>query len=119
VTVPRLGAKVVAGAANNQLADPEIADLLVARGITWAPDFVANAGGVANIAQELHPDGYDADRARAAVAAIGDTMRAVLRDARERGTTAAARGDGPRPARAWPRAARRARTRCRARRLRP
>jgi hypothetical protein len=42
---------------------------------------------VANIAQELHPDGYDAERARAAVAAIGDTMRAVLRDARERGTT--------------------------------
>ncbi len=86
-TVPLLGAKVVAGAANNQLAVPEIADLLVARDITWAPDFVANAGGVVNIAQELHPEGYDADRARAAVAAIGDTMRTVLRLAREGGTS--------------------------------
>ncbi len=86
-TVPRLGARVIAGAANNQLAAPEIADLLVARGITWAPDFVANAGGVVNIAQELHPDGYDAARARAAVAAIGETMRTVLRDARARGIT--------------------------------
>jgi glutamate dehydrogenase/leucine dehydrogenase len=85
--VPRLGARVIAGAANNQLAAPEIADLLVARGITWAPDFVANAGGVVNIAQELHPDGYDAGRARAAVAAIGDTMRTVLQDARARGIT--------------------------------
>jgi leucine dehydrogenase len=86
-TVPRLGARVVVGAANNQLAAPEIADLLVARGVTWAPDFVANAGGVVNIAQELHPDGYDAGRARAAVAAIGDTMRTVLQDARARGIT--------------------------------
>jgi leucine dehydrogenase len=51
-TVPLLRCKVIAGAANNQLADDRVADLLSARGILWAPDFVANAGGVISIAEE-------------------------------------------------------------------
>ncbi len=59
-TVPRLRCRVVAGAANNQLADDHVADLLQARGILWAPDFVVNAGGLINIAEEL--GGYDAAR---------------------------------------------------------
>lgn len=86
-TVDALQAPVVAGAANNQLADDAIAELLVDRGITWAPDFVANAGGIINIAVELEPDGYDAARARTRVAAIGDTVAAVLDDAAARRTT--------------------------------
>ena len=48
-TVPRLQAPVIVGAANNQLADDAVADHLAARGILWAPDFVANAGGIINI----------------------------------------------------------------------
>jgi leucine dehydrogenase len=68
----------VAGAANNQLASDDIADALRARGILWAPDFVANAGGIINIAVELEPDGYDAARARARVLEIGDTLRTVF-----------------------------------------
>jgi leucine dehydrogenase len=76
-TVPRLQAPVIAGAANNQLADESVADLLARRGILWAPDFVANAGGIINISVELEPTGYDPKRARSRVQGIGDTLRAI------------------------------------------
>jgi leucine dehydrogenase len=80
-TVPELRCPVVAGAANNQLADDRIADLLNARGIIWAPDFVANAGGIVNIAVEFDEGGYDPERAEARVRGIGDTLRRVFDDA--------------------------------------
>ena len=51
------------------------------------PDFVANAGGIINIAVELEPGGYDAELARERVLAIGDTVRAVLDMAEADGTT--------------------------------
>ena len=76
-TVPRLQAPVIAGAANNQLADDSIADRLAQRGILWAPDFVANAGGIINISVELRPEGYDPALARRRVQGIGDTLRAI------------------------------------------
>src|SRR6185312_7694647 len=85
-TVPRLQAPVIAGAANNQLADEAIADLLATRGILWAPDFVANAGGIINIAVELEPTGYHANVARRRVQEIGDTLRAIY-DAAAAGIT--------------------------------
>jgi leucine dehydrogenase len=77
-TVPRLQVQVVAGAANNQLADDAVADLLAARGILWAPDFVVNAGGIINISVELEPEGYDPARARTRVRGIGDTLRTLF-----------------------------------------
>jgi len=76
-TVPRLQAPVIAGAANNQLAEDTIADRLAQRGILWAPDFVANAGGIINISVELEGTGYDAKVARRRVEEIGDTLRAI------------------------------------------
>jgi leucine dehydrogenase len=78
-TVPRLRCRIVAGAANNQLADDRIADLLAARGVLWAPDFVVNAGGLINIAEEVGE--YDASTARRRVRGIGDTLRRILADA--------------------------------------
>lgn len=48
-TLPLIKAKVIAGAANNQLAREEIGDLLVERGILYAPDYVINAGGIIDI----------------------------------------------------------------------
>jgi leucine dehydrogenase len=77
-TVPRLQAPVIAGAANNQLADDSIADRLAQRGILWAPDFVANAGGIINIAVEFEPGGYDPKVARRRVQGVGDTLRAIF-----------------------------------------
>jgi len=81
-TAPALRCAIVAGAANNQLADDVVADLLHARGILWAPDFVANAGGIINIAVELEPGGYDPRRARQRVRGIADTLRRIYADAR-------------------------------------
>ena len=86
-SVPELRCKAIAGAANNQLSSEGIADLLASRGILWAPDFVANAGGIVNIAVELEPAGYAADRAEPAVRAIGETMRQIFDDAEAAGTT--------------------------------
>jgi len=86
-TVGDLQAPVVAGAANNQLADDAVADLLSARGVLWAPDFVANAGGIINIAVELEPGGYDPGRARERVRGIGDTLRGIFDDADAIGAT--------------------------------
>jgi leucine dehydrogenase len=85
-TVPALQAPVVAGAANNQLADESVAELLQKRGVLWAPDFVANAGGIINISVEFDPGGYDPRAARARVRGIGDTLRAIY-DATAGGAT--------------------------------
>ncbi len=86
-SVPALQVPIVAGAANNQLADDTIADLLAERGILWAPDFVANAGGIINIAVELGRGGYDPDRARVKVVGVGDTMREIYDLAQTEGDT--------------------------------
>jgi leucine dehydrogenase len=85
-SVGTLRCRAICGAANNQLASDEIADLLEARGILWIPDFVANAGGIINIQVELEPDGYSPERADARVRAIGDTTRTVLAQAEATGT---------------------------------
>jgi leucine dehydrogenase len=86
-SVPALQVPIVAGAANNQLADDAIADLLAERGILWAPDFVVNAGGIINIAVELTRGGYDPDRARTKVVGIGDTLRHIFDLAADHGDT--------------------------------
>ena len=60
-TLPRLKAKVICGAANNQLANNAIGDEVAKRGILYAPDYAVNAGGVMNISLEI--DGYNRERA--------------------------------------------------------
>jgi leucine dehydrogenase len=84
-SVPRLGCEVVCGAANNQLAGPGLAASLAERGILYAPDFIANAGGLMSVYGELH--GHDADRAVELARGIEATMLAVLEEAVRRGTT--------------------------------
>jgi leucine dehydrogenase len=78
-TVPRLRCQIVAGAANNQLASESIAALLATRSILWAPDFVANAGGLINIAEEQN--GYNPTIAGRRVRMIGDTLRQIFDEA--------------------------------------
>jgi leucine dehydrogenase len=77
-TVDRLRCRIVAGAANDTLADRACADALAARGITYVPDFVANAGGVIHI--HALREGHDEDRLRADVLRIGDRVAEVLSD---------------------------------------
>ena len=71
-TIGRIKAKIVAGAANNQLAEPRHGDDLHARGILYAPDYAINAGGLINVAQEVL--GYDAKLAREKTLKLFDTI---------------------------------------------
>ncbi len=75
-SIPRLRCKVVAGAANNQLATEKDGEALLARGILYAPDYAINAGGVINISHER--EGYSRERAYAHVAKIYDTIKNIL-----------------------------------------
>lgn len=79
-TIPRLRCRAVCGAANNQLADSADDDALSGRGILYAPDFVVNAGGIINLAEEFA--GYDRERARRHTAQVADTVRRVFELAR-------------------------------------
>ncbi|KUL48877.1 valine dehydrogenase [Streptomyces violaceusniger] len=90
-TVPVLTAKVVCGAANNQLAHPGIEKDLAGRGILYAPDYVVNAGGVIQVADELH--GFDFDRAKAKATKIFDTTLAIFDRAQTDGIPPAAAAD--------------------------
>jgi len=87
-TIPELKCRAVVGSANNQLADPGCAALLEDRGILYAPDFIVNAGGVINIAEEL--TGYHRERAYAGIRRIFDTTKWVIAQAKTAGTTTAA-----------------------------
>lgn len=60
-TIPRLSCEIIAGAANNQLENPKAAILLKDRNILYTPDYVLNAGGLINIAEELN--GYSKEKA--------------------------------------------------------
>ncbi len=59
-TIPRLGARIVCGGANNQLLSPSHDGALAARGITYVPDYLANAGGVIDFHQESIDDNSEA-----------------------------------------------------------
>jgi leucine dehydrogenase len=85
-TVERLRCRAIAGAANNQLAHDAVAERLSARGILFAPDFVVNAGGIANIVFELDSP-YDPAAARRRVRAIGETLTEALAAADAAGIT--------------------------------
>jgi leucine dehydrogenase len=85
-TIPRLRCRIVAGSANNQLAEPEDAERLRARGVLYAPDYVINAGGILQGVgiEALHwPTTLLAER----LAGIGQTLRQIFREAQTEGIT--------------------------------
>lgn len=90
-TVPALTARVVCGAANNQLEHPGVEKDLADRGILYAPDYVVNAGGVIQVADELH--GFDFERCKAKAAKIFDTTLAIFARAKSDGIPPAAAAD--------------------------
>lgn len=83
-TIAKLRVSVVAGAANNQLATDSAADALRKRGIVWAPDFVANAGGLIAVSDELH--GFNEQRVERAIEHIGRTLEEIYARAAAAGT---------------------------------
>jgi leucine dehydrogenase len=90
-TIPQLQCAAVCGCANNQLATDADGERLADRDVLYAPDYVVNAGGVINIADEI--GGYDHDRAWARITTIHDTLLRVFALADEHGVTPAVAAD--------------------------
>jgi valine dehydrogenase (NAD+) len=90
-TAAALRATVVCGGANNQLAHPGIEKQLADRGILYAPDYVVNAGGVIQVADELA--GFNLERAKAKASQIFDTTRKIFAIADDEGVPPAVAAD--------------------------
>lgn len=75
-TIDKLKCKVVAGGANNQLAESRHGDALFELGILYAPDYVINAGGLMNVFVEL--EGYSSDRAFDKTLQVYDNLMSVF-----------------------------------------
>src|SRR6266487_664607 len=80
-TIPQLKVEIVAGGANNQLAAERHGDMLEEKGLTYAPDYVINAGGLVNVNAEL--EGWTLERARNKAGEIYDTILMVFDIANE------------------------------------
>ena len=76
VTLPRLKVQIIAGGANNQLAEDRHGDELERRGILYAPDYVINGGGVINVYGELHR--WPVERAKKKAGEIYDTLLRIF-----------------------------------------
>jgi leucine dehydrogenase len=90
-TIPEIRARVIAGSANNQLAEPRHAAMLAARGILYAPDYAINAGGIISVSHE--GPGCCKDQVFAHVARIADTLADIVRRAEADGITTAEAAD--------------------------
>lgn len=90
-TVPVLNAKVVCGAANNQLAHAGVEKSIADRGVLYAPDYVVNSGGVIQVADEI--GGFNFDRAKARATGIYDTTRKIFALAADDGVPPAVAAD--------------------------
>jgi valine dehydrogenase (NAD+) len=89
--MPELKARIVCGAANNQLAHPGIEKVLADNGVLYAPDYVANAGGLIQVADEI--EGFSFERAKAKASKIFDTTLEVFRIADAEGVPPAVAAD--------------------------
>ena len=81
-TVPRLGCRIVAGSANNQLLTEADGDALHARGILYAPDYIINAGGAVAFAG-LYEGVADVDELNARVESIEGSLARIFAEAQE------------------------------------
>ncbi|MBF4162637.1 Glu/Leu/Phe/Val dehydrogenase dimerization domain-containing protein [Nocardioides acrostichi] len=88
-----LTARIVCGAANNQLAHDGLEKTLMDRGVLYAPDYLVNGGGLVQVADELDPSGFSFERAQARVAGLFDTTRRILTTAVEDGISPATAAD--------------------------
>ena len=82
-TIPQLKVEIISGGANNQLAEERHGDVLEEKGITYAPDYVINAGGLVNVNAEL--EGWTMERARNKAGEIYDTLLMLFELASDEG----------------------------------
>src|ERR671933_1890342 len=85
-TIPELRCSIVAGSANNVLAESHHGEALSERAILYAPDYVINAGGLINVADEL--EGYNERRATKRVMRIEDRIRRIIAISKQDGISA-------------------------------
>ena len=83
-TIPQIKAKIIAGAANNQLATAADGARLAERDILYAPDYVINAGGIINVAAEYYGNSSE-DDVRADVGRIKDRLQDIFKEAKDTG----------------------------------
>jgi valine dehydrogenase (NAD+) len=89
--VRELGARIICGGANNQLAHPGVEKMLADHGIIYAPDYLVNSGGVIQVADELH--GFNFERAKARAEQIFGTTKQILATADKEGVPPAVAAD--------------------------
>jgi leucine dehydrogenase len=80
-TIPALHASIIAGSANNQLAEDRHGQMLTDRGILYAPDYIINAGGIMNVANEVHHRAITPEQGMKDVEVIYDTLLEVFKAA--------------------------------------
>jgi leucine dehydrogenase len=90
-SIPELGASIICGAANNQLATEADGARLLERGVTYAPDYVVNAGGIINVSAEYLGEAADVVDAR--VRGIAPRLLKVLEAAKSQGVPPHAAAD--------------------------
>jgi glutamate dehydrogenase/leucine dehydrogenase len=83
--IAELRCRAIVGGANNQLSHREVGKLLQERSILYAPDYVANAGGLIYVSDELEPGGFSQQRVLQRARAIQDTMEEVFRQSETQG----------------------------------
>jgi len=84
-SLSQLKAVIIAGCANNQLAEARHDIALTEQGILYAPDYVINAGGIINVALEIYPEPYCAEKATGLVEEIFHTLMTVFTTAKSKG----------------------------------
>lgn len=84
-TIDGFKCPIIAGAANNQLHEPRHGDMLHKKGILYAPDYVINAGGLINVADETKPGGYNERRAFERILGIPKTLEEIFMRSEQEG----------------------------------
>tara|TARA_Y100000034_G_scaffold34222_1_gene41927 strand:- start:7672 stop:8682 length:1011 start_codon:yes stop_codon:yes gene_type:complete len=77
-SIPKIKAKIIAGAANNQLQEERHGQALLDRGILYAPDYVVNAGGIIEVSHECTDKKYDFETIKPEICQIGDRLRDIF-----------------------------------------
>ncbi|NQZ21953.1 MAG: Glu/Leu/Phe/Val dehydrogenase [Colwellia sp.] len=83
-SIAQLKAVIIAGCANNQLEEARHDQALLEKGILYAPDYVINAGGIINVALEIYPEPYCAEKATGLVENIYQTLMSVFESAKDK-----------------------------------
>ena len=84
ITKKQIRAKIICGAANNQLSNPQIGEWLYKKRILYIPDYVANAGGLINVVDEMESGGYNKVRVNRRIRNIKITVADLIKTSKKK-----------------------------------